>query len=31
VVAFTGHNYEFAPGVVNLYTMMSEFIMAAIG
>ena len=30
VVAFTGHNYEPGPGIANLYTMMIEFIMAAI-
>lgn len=31
VVAFTGHNYEGGPGIGNLYTMMVDHIMAAIG
>ncbi len=31
VVAFTGHNYDFGPGIRNLYTMMTDYIMAAIG
>jgi CubicO group peptidase (beta-lactamase class C family) len=31
VVAFTGHNYEPGPGIGNLYRMMEEFILAAIG
>ena len=30
VVAFTGHNYENGPGVANLYTMMEQYILAAI-
>ena len=30
VVAFTGHNYENGPGVVNLYTMMDASILASI-
>lgn len=31
VVAFTGHNYEPGPGISNLYRMMQEFILPAIG
>lgn len=31
VVAFTGHNYESGPGIGNLYRMMQEFILPAIG
>jgi CubicO group peptidase (beta-lactamase class C family) len=31
VVAFTGHNYEPGPGIGNLYRIMEEFILAAIG
>lgn len=31
VVAFTGHNYEPGPGIGNLYRMMQEFILPAIG
>ena len=30
VVAFTGHNYEYGPGVANLFTMMELDILAAI-
>jgi len=30
VVAFTGHNYENGPGIANLYTMMEQYILAAI-
>ena len=31
VVAFTGHNYEPGPGIGNLYRMLQEFILPAIG
>jgi CubicO group peptidase (beta-lactamase class C family) len=31
VVAFTGHNYEPGPGIGNLYRIMEEFILVAIG
>ena len=30
VVAFTGRNYEYGPGVANLYTMMERDILSAI-
>lgn len=30
VIAFTGHNYENGPGIANLYTMVSDYILASI-